>query len=135
MNNSAGCIGIVGSRHFPGQALVKSFVTSLPRDTCMVSGGAQGVDSWAIAAARSLAMPTVVIQADWAQHGRRAGPLRNAELVKRVEEIVAFWDGRSRGSLNTVMLALQAGLPVRVSGETGDVLARIWSSRRRLAEA
>ena len=123
MDGASKVVGIVGSRHFPSRALVESFVTSLPCDTCVVSGGARGVDTWAIEAARSLGLPTLIIQADWKRHGRKAGPLRNAELVRRVDEIAAFWDGRSRGTLNTVMLALRAGLPVRIFGENGEILA------------
>ncbi|MGY4304577.1 cytochrome c peroxidase [Bradyrhizobium sp. USDA 4369] len=122
MDGASMVIGIVGSRHFPNRALVVSFVSSLPCGTCVVSGGAQGVDTWAIEAARSLGLPTLIIQADWERHGRKAGPLRNAELVRKVDEIAAFWDGRSRGTLNTVMLALQAGLPVQIFGENGEIL-------------
>ena len=41
-------LGIVGSRHFPARDGVGSFVASLPPDTVIVSGGAEGVDSWAV---------------------------------------------------------------------------------------
>jgi len=38
-----------------------------------------------------------VVHADWDAHGRRAGPIRNAEVVARSDRLVAFWNGKSRG--------------------------------------
>lgn len=37
-------VGIVGSRDFPDLEMVRAFVRSLPKDACVVSGGARGVD-------------------------------------------------------------------------------------------
>ncbi len=116
-------IAIVGSRHFPAQDVVRRFVESLPPQTVIVSGGAVGVDSWSIEIGASLGLATEVIAADWERLGRKAGPVRNAELVRNAEEVVAFWDGRSRGTLNTVVLAHRAGVPVRVFDTQGVLLS------------
>jgi hypothetical protein len=115
-------IGIVGSRHFPSREVVRLFLTSIPQDTVIVSGGAEGVDSWSVEIGRSLGMETLVFQPDWQRHGRKAGPIRNAVIVGNIDELVAFWDGQSRGTLNTVALAAEAGLPTRVFDRTGNTL-------------
>lgn len=115
--------GIVGSRHFPEPRLVASFVSGLASDAIVVSGGAPGVDTWAVEAAASRGLGTLVFEADWALHGRKAGPIRNKQIVDAVDEIVAFWDGRSRGTLGTVALALEAGLPARVFDGRGDPMS------------
>jgi hypothetical protein len=55
-----------------------------------------------------------VYQANWDRLGRKAGPLRNAHIVANADRVVAFWDGKSRGTLNTVVQADRAGLPIEV---------------------
>jgi hypothetical protein len=119
-------LGIVGSRHFPHPEKVRSFVRSLPTDTVVVSGGATGVDQWAVETGAACGLQTVVYEADWKGLGRKAGPIRNAKIVENVEELAAFWDGRSRGTLNTIALAVRAGLTVKVFGAEGEALPLEW---------
>ena len=117
-------IGIVGSRHFPSREVVQFFLKSLPPDDVIVSGGAEGVDSWSVEIGRLLGMKTCVFQADWQRHGRKAGPIRNVEIVSNIDELVAFWDGQSRGALNTIALANEAGLPMRIFDRAGNPLPK-----------
>jgi hypothetical protein len=104
-------LGVVGSRHFPNPEKVRSFVRSLPSDTVVVSGGATGADQWAVETAEACGLQTIVYEADWKGLGRKAGPVRNAKIVENVDELAAFWDKRSRGTLNTVVLVADAGQP------------------------
>ena len=50
--------------------------------------------------------------ANWAKYGLRAGPIRNQEMLvkSKPDIIIAFWDGRSAGTLNMVSLAKAAGV-------------------------
>lgn len=50
----------------------------------------------------------MVFPADWDRYERKAGPLRSAEIVAAANRVVAFWNGRSRGTLNTGMQAVRA---------------------------
>lgn len=79
----------------------------------LLCGCAPGADTWGrewvrseVRIARILLFP-----ADWKQHGRAAGPIRNAEMAKALHEAggigVALWDGQSRGTLD-MMGRLQA---------------------------
>ena len=54
------------------------------------------------------------VPADWKRYGKRAGPLRNTEIVRQADMVIAFWDGRSRGTRNTIDKALRAGKSVRI---------------------
>lgn len=55
-----------------------------------------------------------VAPSDRDRQGRKAGPLRDATNVANSDRVVAFWSGRSRGTLDAVALALRAGRPVEV---------------------
>ena len=56
-------VAIVGSRTYREKGNVADFVCSLPDDAEIVSGGAPGVDSWAVLYAGM--RPTKVFPADW----------------------------------------------------------------------
>lgn len=52
--------------------------------------------------------------ADWDRHGRSAGPRRNQEMAETSDCLLAFWDGKSKGTRNMIQLALDYGLEVHV---------------------
>lgn len=107
-------VAIVGSRDFPRLDLVRQFVWELERTTVVVSGGAAGVDSVAVEEAKRLGMPYEVYPADWNRYGRRAGIVRNQQIVDASIEVVAFWDGKSRGTKSTMDMARAAGKKLSV---------------------
>jgi hypothetical protein len=107
-------VAIVGSRGYPLMDSIDLFVQTLPPDTVVVSGGARGVDREAARAARRHGLSTMVFFADWATYGRRAGMVRNEQIVDHADQIVAFWDGQSPGTADTIRKARRKGLPVRI---------------------
>lgn len=120
-------LAIVGSRTGFRAADVYAYVDTLAKDIEVVSGGAPGVDSFAAGSAFVRDHVVKVFHADWDKHGKAAGPIRNAEIVKYCDELVAFWDGMSRGTANVIGLAAKAGKLRRVfvpgevgSGATGE---------------
>lgn len=56
--------------------------------------------------------------ADWQKNGKRAGILRNIEMLLRVKEthgaIICFWDGQSHGTKNTIDTAKKMNIPTKV---------------------
>lgn len=113
-------LAIVGSRVYPLPDLVRRYVAGIPRDivTAIYSGGASGVDTWAIRAASTSGFPCVVRRADWTR-GRRAGFNRSKALVEEVDQVTAFWDGASSGTAYTIQIARLAGKLRRVYGPDG----------------
>ncbi len=98
-------IAIVGSRDFRNFDMVNTYVNSLPDDTVIVSGGARGVDTCAEIAAKKRGLRTIIHPADWNKHGKKAGFLRNSDIVNDADKVVAFWDGKSRGTKHSIDLA------------------------------
>lgn len=80
----------------------------------IVSGGAQGVDRMAEAYAEKHGIPTKIFPADWKRHGRKAGFLRNREIVKHADIVAAVWDGKSKGTKITMDLANRLDVPLVV---------------------
>ena len=50
--------------------------------------------------------------ADWAKHGRAAGPIRNREMAEYADALILIWDGKSRGSASMKREAKRAGIPI-----------------------
>jgi hypothetical protein len=102
-------IAIVGSRSYPHLDMVRQFVAGLSCADVVVSGGAAGVDSEAHKAAKQRGLACVVVMPDWNGLGRRAGFERNTTIVRLSAFVVAFWDGTSRGTKDTIEKARKAG--------------------------
>jgi hypothetical protein len=107
-------VGIVGSRNFPDLWVVRTYVECLPGNTTVVSGGAIGVDRAAEEHAKRCGLTVQVFRADWAGLGRGAGYARNHTIVEQSDRIVAFWDGRSKGTAHTIRLTREAKKPLQI---------------------
>jgi len=104
-------VAIVGSRDFPSRHLVERVIYLLPRDWTVVSGGARGVDKWAEIAAKHHSRETEIYEAEWNKHGKSAGFIRNNTIVRNCDVVVAFWDGKSKGTRHTIQLAKYLNKP------------------------
>ena len=110
-------IAIVGSRDYPHLNRVRAYVESLPPDTIIVSGGARGVDREAEVTARRCGLTVIVFHANWKPNGvfdRSAGMRRNQLIINEADQVVAFWDGNSRGTKNSIDRAKRANKPVQI---------------------
>jgi len=103
-------IAIVGSRDYPDELQVRRYVQGLPQGTTVVSGGADGVDTWAVDEARRCGLTFVVICPEERGHPRQAPRERNKAIVGMCDELVAFWGPiESPGTSHVVALAAGAG--------------------------
>ncbi len=118
-------IAIVGSRDYHDMRRVIRYVKSLPPDTIVVSGNARGVDQMSEETARSCGLEVISIPARWEREDgttdRSAGYKRNIEIIEQVETVIAFWDGKSKGTLHSITEAAKHDIRIiinpHISGE------------------
>jgi hypothetical protein len=90
---------IAGSRSLePKRREIWSILETTEGITEVVSGLAKGPDLigkwWGL----SRRLPVAEFPADWATLGKRAGFTRNLQMADYAEQLLAFWDGKSRGT-------------------------------------
>jgi hypothetical protein len=114
-------VGIVGSRNFFPLSLVAEIVNRLPDGTVVVSGGALGVDTTAEFSAKQRGLQCIVFPAEWGKHGKAAGVLRNTDIVNTSQYVIAFWDGVSHGTADSIRKAVKGEKPLTVVFPVGEV--------------
>ena len=89
------------------------------RDAVVVHGDAKGADTYAEVCAQLLGVPTEPHPADWDKYGRRAGPVRNQEMLDSgIDYWIAFHDNiaESKGTADMIERCKKAGIPGRLIG-------------------
>jgi len=78
----------------------------------IIHGGARGADSLAGMYADERGFGCEVFAADWNTHGKKAGPIRNTEMLNygNPNVVIAFPGGN--GTAHMVKIAKEAGIPV-----------------------
>lgn len=104
-------IAVIGSRGVTGVNLERH----LP-EYCdeIVSGGACGVDTQAAAYAGEKKIKLTEFLPHYQIYGRAAPLLRNRQIVDYADEVIAFWDGISKGTLSVIRYCEKTGTPCKV---------------------
>lgn len=80
----------------------------------IVSGTANGADKLGERYAKEKGYPIKQFPANWDKYGKSAGYKRNEEMAKYADGLIAFWDGKSKGTKHMIDLAKQYELKVKV---------------------
>lgn len=80
----------------------------------IISGGAVGVDFVANELSDTLGVPLRVCVPDYTKHGHRAPFIRNNDIIKHSDFVLAFWDGESKGTAYTLKVAVNRGIPCKI---------------------
>lgn len=81
---------------------------------CVISGGANGIDTLAEHWAKRNKIEFIAYLAQWNKFGKKAGIMRNHEMVEFCDYVFAFWNGKSKGTLDTILYAKKLNVPVFV---------------------
>ena len=119
--------GVVGSRNFDDYEYMKSILHWFEA-SCIISGGAKGADTLAKRYADENDIKCIEFKPNWDKYGKKAGFLRNRQIVDMSDAVVAFWNGTSPGTKHTIRLAEEVGKETFVfwkKPETPDILETI----------
>ena len=83
-------------------------------EVTIFSGHAPGADTLGEEYAAEREYKVKQFPALWHKHGRGAGPIRNRQMVLKADVLIAFWDGKSKGTNGIIHEALHEGLEVHV---------------------
>ena len=101
-------LAVVGSRQWKDWLMVRKVINEI-KPKMIITGGAAGVDRMAMDVADRDNFYLEVYYPDWKQYGRKAGAVRNKQIVDACDKLIAFWDGKSKGTLISIEMAKQAG--------------------------
>ena len=104
-------VAVIGSRNLA----VKNLEKYLPEGTTeIVSGGARGIDSCAKNYDNTNGIPLKEFLPNYDEFGRSAPLLRNLEIIDYADIVLAFWDGKSRGTKFVIDKCRAKGKPVNI---------------------
>lgn len=105
---------VCGSRHFNDYKLLEKVLDDYPIVT-IIEGEARGADTLARVYGEARGRDVLAVPANWDKYGKRAGPIRNGEMLKLLPDLViAFRGPNSRGTQNMIDQARKAGVEVVV---------------------
>lgn len=104
-------VAVIGSRNLR----IDDLGAYLPGEvTEIVSGGARGIDTSARLYAKAHAIRLVEFLPDYARYGRAAPLRRNLQIIAYADLVLAFWDGKSRGTKFVIDQCGKQGVPVNI---------------------
>ena len=80
----------------------------------IISGGAEGIDAIAEEYADRKKLSKIILQPEYEKYGRRAPIMRNRQMASECDEGLVIWDGKSKGTLNSVNELTKAAKSYRV---------------------
>lgn len=120
-------IGVIGSRTFNDRAYFNEVMQRIvllhsEYPITIVSGGANGADTMAHWFAEENGFKLMEFLPEWGVHGKQAAYVRNVKIVEASNEVIAFWDGKSRGTAMSLYLCARFHVPktiIRIDSRTG----------------
>lgn len=96
---------IAGSRTINDYYLLTDFIMKTgEKFDAVLCGYATGVDRLGLRYAQELGLQVIPYIPNWAKHGKKAGILRNEQMVKDCDVAIILWDGTSPGTKSTLEL-------------------------------
>ncbi len=102
---------VIGSRGLTVENLEKYLP---PETTEIVSGGAEGVDACAKRYALSRGIRFTEFLPEYRKFGKAAPLRRNDRIVEYADMVLAFWDGKSRGTRYVIEACQKRGKSIKI---------------------
>ncbi len=108
---------IAGGRNFHDYDKLRESCDNIlvnQKEVEIVSGTAAGADTLGERYAQEKGYEVKKFPAQWDLYGKSAGYKRNQQMAEYADGLIAFWDGKSRGTKHMIDIANKMGLKVRV---------------------
>lgn len=104
-------VAVIGSRGL----LIEDLEKYLPEETTeIISGGARGVDACAREYALRHGLKLTEYLPEYSRYGRGAPLRRNITIIVNADLVLAFWDGKSRGTKYVIDSCKKRNIPVKI---------------------
>ena len=108
---------IAGGRDFNNYELLCEYCDKILANSInieVVSGKARGADSLGERYARERGYPIKDFPANWDEFGKSAGYIRNKQMAEYSDGLIAFWNGKSKGTKHMIDLARERNLRIKI---------------------
>ncbi len=109
-------VAIIGSRTFTDYNYLESKLYPVKdRITCIISGGAKGADKLSEMFANKYNIPIRIFKPDYDKYPPKIAPImRNTTIIEKCNIVIAFWDGKSRGTLDAINKAKKLNKKIKI---------------------
>lgn len=108
-------LAVIGGRDFDDYELLKSELDKHLKNISLISsGGAVGADLLGERYAIDNDIDTLIFKPEWDKYGRSAAFVRNKTIIENCDKVIAFWDGKSKGTKNSIDIAYKLGKTVKI---------------------
>lgn len=104
-------VAVIGSRGLS----IENLEDYIPDGTTeIVSGGAHGVDASAREYALRRGLKLTEYLPEYSRYGRAAPLKRNITIIENADLVLAFWDGKSRGTQYVIDNCKKRNIPLKI---------------------
>lgn len=112
---------IAGGREFNDSELLSTVLEEWIKESeyaydeiKVLSGMANGADALGYQFAKDRNIEIEEYPAHWDLYGKSAGPVRNQDMANNADGLIAFWDGKSKGTKNMIEEAKRRNLDIKI---------------------
>lgn len=113
---------ICGSRGFEDYKRLETEILKIIKDrketeVQIIEGGARGADLLGRLFAKRNRYEALTVPAEWDVYGKSAGYRRNEKMLNLMgtqDLVVAFWDGKSKGTQHMIQIAERGRIEVKI---------------------
>jgi len=107
-------LGVVGSRGFNDYELLKTELNKFKDILEIVSGGAIGADKLSEQYGIEHNKLLRIFYPEYEIYGRSAPLKRNTQIIEKSDFVIAFWDGKSTGTKDSINKAKRLNKPYKI---------------------
>lgn len=112
-------IVVAGCRDFTDYDMAEQYIDFCiqnlkDKEIIIISGCCRGADALGERYANEHGYKIDYFPADWNTYRNSAGPRRNEQMVTAADYVIAFWDGKSKGTRSLINYAKAKNKPLRV---------------------